>query len=85
MEKINSITVKLRDVLIYFGVALGLTSIIKLIVGDKKEINVIGHASGLTVAWLVSRFIVGLLEDNVSVDSDWVEWTDDDLDDIDDE
>ena len=73
MERINEITVKIRDVLIYFGVALTLTSLVKLIFG-RKDMNIIGHASGLTVGWLVGKLIVELIDGGCDDEDDGVEW-----------
>ena len=63
MKKINeNATVKIRDLLIYFGITVAISAVVKS-AGKKEDFNVFLHALALTLGWLFGKMITNYIDE----------------------
>lgn len=62
-EVMENTTVKVRDLLIYFGITLAISSFIKKI-SKREDGSVFLHALSLTMGWLAGNIITGYIDEN---------------------
>ena len=55
-------TLKIRDLLIYFNIAVIISAAVKKI-SQKEEINVFLHALALTLGWLCGKLITNYIDE----------------------
>lgn len=64
MNKINeNATVKIRDLLIYFGITVAISAVVKS-ASKKEDLNVFLHALALTLGWLCGKMITNYIDEN---------------------
>lgn len=56
-------TVKIRDLLIYFGITAAISAVVKGI-SKKEDFNVFLRALALTLGWLIGRMITNYIDEN---------------------
>lgn len=63
MNKTNeNATVKIRDLLIYFGITVAISAVVKSI-EKREDFNVFLHAIALTLGWLCGKMITNYIDE----------------------
>lgn len=63
MNKTNeNATVKIRDLLIYFGITVAISAVVKSI-EKREDFNVFLHAVALTLGWLCGKKITNYIDE----------------------
>lgn len=63
MNKTNeNATVKIRDLLIYFGITVAISAVVKSI-EKREDFNVFLHAVALTLGWLCGKMITNYIDE----------------------